>query len=650
MWTFLRRRLRRHPRTTRSSLRPCLEALEDRLVLWANGPITAMIPLHNYLGMQYADGGGRPPDTNMAAGPKYLVEVVNYTVAIYNKSTGDMVSHQSLYPFFAPFWLTTDFVYDPVVTYDEQAQRFVVAALEENDTTKTANLLVAVSNNSDPTAGFTEKQKINVKEVSGGQPLWADNDKIGWNTDAYVFTMNMFPFPAGTDADPDHLQVVTLKKSTLTTYQVDRPNDVSMIPAVMHGAKPGDPMWFVEADRGGSNQVQVVKMTNVLSATPTFTSTSLGVDPYLYLVSASQPGWGLLDTNDCRILNVEWRDGNLVAAHTVRPANLLQAQARWYEFDTSGATVTLVQQGTISPSTDPQHPIHTWCPSIAIRPGGDLAMTYLQSSSHEDMSMYVTGRRATDPLGWMLPGTRVIAGQAAYSDPYVPNPTDGTPPVYRTGDYSSVTVDPVDNSFWAANEYATSPPGPNWGTWFSNFTIEGVYPQPSFWPPFGATTWPVKPDDLIQPSAPPLDTHRTAAGQSAALPAALPPGALVAGGTPQGHGPAQTHPLLTARAVTAHSDLVFPLVPPGLGFEDTRAFGTSHAGGTPASFHDSAAGDALSASGSRLEVDGFQGHAATSHAEVGFGDVTAKKTGKTAAHRDHFPDHPFHFEDPGQEV
>jgi len=291
-------------RSVRPHFRPELTVLEGRVV-----PATVLFQSHNYAGMQSADSasGYVPPDTHLAAGPSHLVEVVNDTVAIFSKSTGAKVSSKGLKTFFSSLNVSASAVFDPVVTYDELAQRFVVAALAVNEAAKTSALLVGVSNGSDPTAGFTELQKINVKETTAtGKPLWGDNHKIGWNADAYVFTMNMFNYPLETGPF-DHLQVVTIKKSTvldantatLTKYQADRTGHFSMIPAVMHGAAAGGPMWFVET--AGSNQMRVVKMTNLFSNAPTFSDTSVGVDAYKQPPSATQKGGsGKLDTGDWR--------------------------------------------------------------------------------------------------------------------------------------------------------------------------------------------------------------------------------------------------------------------------------------------------------------------------------------------------------------
>jgi hypothetical protein len=90
-------------------------------------------------------------------------------------------------------------------------------------------------------------------------------------------------------------------------------------------------------------------------------------------------------------------------------------------------------------------------------------MTFVQSSSTQYLSMYVTGRASDDAAGTMQTPVPAHAGQTHYSD------FTGMAP-YRTGDYSGIAVDPVNGTtFWAANEYATAPEPNNWSTWITSF-------------------------------------------------------------------------------------------------------------------------------------------------------------------------------------
>src|SRR5438094_5122672 len=45
--------------------------------------------------------GWTPPDSNIAVGPSYVIETVNESMAIYNKSTGALLSSQALTSLFS---------------------------------------------------------------------------------------------------------------------------------------------------------------------------------------------------------------------------------------------------------------------------------------------------------------------------------------------------------------------------------------------------------------------------------------------------------------------------------------------------------------------------------------------------------------------
>ncbi len=433
----------------------------------------AAVIASGFLGMDFNDTPGYvPPDTHAATGPNHIVETVNTTVAFFNRTTGANIFQQDLSVFFGPVGASTNLT-DPVVAYDELAGRFFIGVLDFGPAVTIARLLYAVSNSSDPTGGFTEMHSIDVDEaglICAGL-VGGDFTRTGWNADAHVFTFNMFNF-AGTCYD--HVAIITIDKSTVldannatfTVYHADRDgsNHFSLVPATMHGSSTGDPMWFVE-ESIFANELRVVKMTNILSGTPTFTDTDIPVAAYGPPPSATQKGGGrFMDTGDTRVLHAEWRSDRLVAAQTVGLSGA--ARARWYELDTSGVSPALTQQGAIAPGSG----IHTYYPSIAIAANGDLGMTFMQSSSAEFMSMYVTGREAGDAPGTMQTPVRAKAGLRTYASFDCPSSGD----VCRAGDFSGITADPdTTNTFCAANEYATSAASENWGTWITCFSLGG---------------------------------------------------------------------------------------------------------------------------------------------------------------------------------
>jgi hypothetical protein len=156
------------------------------------------------------------------------------------------------------------------------------------------------------------------------------------------------------------------------------------------------------------------------------------------------------------MLSVEWNNGHLVASLNSTAGS--DAAAAWYLLSTSGASPTLSQQGVIHPGSG----ISTYFAAVTVDAAGDMAMTYMESSSTENPSMHVTGRLATDAPNSMEPSVRAQAGTIALN----PN---------RAGDYGGIALDPsAANTYWAINEYA--PSGASWGVFISQFTV--LYPDP----------------------------------------------------------------------------------------------------------------------------------------------------------------------------
>jgi hypothetical protein len=394
-----------------------------------------------------------------------VVETVNETLAIYDKATGTRLSSQTLQGLFSGFDTGGSAgLFDPSVMYDEQAGRFVIEAADNDSANHKAYIDFAISNSSDPTQGFTERQQI---EVDNGGTVWCDNGKLGGNADAYVFTGNCYTFSNSYDHElvltVDKNSVLDQNPATITDYLVNRSGNFSMIPARMHASASGGPMWFVETSWSGGSSIDVVKMTNVDSASPSFADHSLTVNSYSDNTSPPQPG-GTLSIVDCRTLNVEWNNNYLVAGYHSTSGS--DSAAAWALFNTSGTSPALSQQGVIHPGTG----VNTYFPAVGVDVAGNIGMTYMESSSSEYVSIYVTGRLASDPVNTMEPASRAEAGVSTLSNG-------------RTGDYAGIALDPsASQTFWAGNEYAMS--GGAWGTWLAQFT---VMTNPNDHPPTVAT-------------------------------------------------------------------------------------------------------------------------------------------------------------------
>ncbi len=90
---------------------------------------------------------------------------------------------------------------------------------------------------------------------------------------------------------------------------------------------------------------------------------------------------------------------------------------------------------------------------------GNIAVGYSVSSSAIHPGIRYTGRVPTDPLGTLGAENSVLDGGGSQ-----------TSRLHRWGDYSSISVDPVDDcTFWYTNEYLQSNGSFNWSTHIVSF-------------------------------------------------------------------------------------------------------------------------------------------------------------------------------------
>ncbi len=443
--------------------------------------------LSSFPGIDILTSGFEPPDTQGGAGPDSYVETVNANVAIFSPKNAQKPSTviDTLDHFFFTVGgvpqINGAFLGDAFSTYDSLAQRYVVGDIYTNLGGSDA-IVLAVSKSNNPTtltASDWYFYEINTSEP--GIEVQDYPGDIGYNADALVITENSF---SGTTGLIAHTLINTISISALTSggplvqsgagqnvFQTDYALD-GLRPTTMTDAKPGDPMWFMQSDgtqggtpipATGTNTITVVKMSNVLSTTPTFTATNLTVNQFYEAVPELQPdGSPTTFKTDSRMMNADELNGMIVTDQIVSNAAGNLDNARWYEIDVSSGTPVLKQQGDVSGGAG----VYDAYPAIAINSQGAMGMSFIQSgtSSGQFMSMYVTGRLASDPAGTMEKPILVSAGT-------------GTANYFgsREGDMSAINVD-SDGTFWAANEFANTEFGGGWGTAIAHFQLKATPP------------------------------------------------------------------------------------------------------------------------------------------------------------------------------
>jgi hypothetical protein len=151
-------------------------------------------------------------------------------------------------------------------------------------------------------------------------------------------------------------------------------------------------------------------------------------------------------------------DESLVVSALSNGSNANHGAVKWFEFRNAGvstATPTLFQSGTFDPDT-----AYRWMPSIAMDKDRNIALGYAKSSTTVKPGIYVTGRLQSDPAGTMGAEIEMQAGLGVQV----------APAGNRWGDYTSMTLDPIDQcTFYYTNEYLKANGAFNWSTRVASF-------------------------------------------------------------------------------------------------------------------------------------------------------------------------------------
>jgi hypothetical protein len=442
-------------------------------------------PNTTFAGLDFANwGAGWPPDTNADVGPNDIIETVNTSIGIYNKSGTRLFAST-----FDDFWSAVitgtpcngENYGDPVALYDALSDRWLISDFAFSvdffgNPQPPYYECVAVSKTGDP--------------VGGGwwfYPILADNSefsdypKFGLWPDAYYMTANMFNGNsyAGARAWAFDRNKMINGQSFTPVYFNTSDSYGSLLPSNLRGAQPpgGSPNYVAAIDAPSSDTIHVWKFhfDPVTPGNSTFTGpTDISVASFTEpcqaaSIAACIPQQGSSEKvdslGDRLMMQLQYRNLNgtesLWAAHTVADSANQGSQTgiRWYQLDVTGGTIatTPVQQSTYKPTDG----IFRWMPSLAVNKFGDMAVGYSASSSTMYPAIRYAGRLAGDAPNQLSQGeATLVAGTGSQSGGF-----------NRWGDYSAMTVDPGDDcTFWYTNEYYTST-GQNWQTRIGSFSF-----------------------------------------------------------------------------------------------------------------------------------------------------------------------------------
>jgi len=412
-----------------------------------------------------------PPDTNGAVGATQYVQWVNESFAVFNKATGALVygpiAGNTLWSGFGGGCQNNNDG-DPVVAYDKAANRWVMTQFSV--TTTPYLECVAVSTTSDATGTWAR--------YAFPQPNFNDYPKLGVWPDGYYISFNMFignSFGGGRACAFDRTAMLAGNPATQVCFQLSNVYG-GLLPSDLDGttAPPaGSPNVFVAfGNDSASLDLWRFHADFVTPTSSTFVHTNIAAPAF----AAACGGGGTcipqggtsnqLDSLADRLMHrLAYRNygdhESLVVNHSVTAGS--GVGVRWYEIRSPNGTPAVYQSGTYAPDSK-----YRWMGSIAMDKVGNIALGYSTSSSSQYPGIAYTGRARADSLGTLQGENPILSGGGSQ-----------TSNLHRWGDYSAMTVDPVDDcTFWYTTEYLKSSGSFNWSTWIASFKFPSCNSAP----------------------------------------------------------------------------------------------------------------------------------------------------------------------------
>ena len=460
----------------------------------------------NFLGVGVGLAGfvpsSNPPDTNGRVGAKQYVQWNNTSFAVFDKTTGELlfgpVAGNTLFQSLGGDCATHNDG-DPVVSFDILAGRWVLSQFVVGGSPDFSHQCVAVSQTEDATGAYY------LYDFVTDSVNFVDYPKTGVWPDGYYMSGHIFN-PSGTAFlagrifvfERDKMlqgQLARQLQKDLKTYN-GKPQ-FGFLPSDLDSLTPppaGEAAFVIGPDPVSTKNLDSARVAVTWGNTPTINLTETRISaPWSVAPCVGDPSnhdfncvpqpspataADYLDNLSFHLMyRLPYRNfgGNpvqesLVANVTVNGGNSKpdHGAIRWFEFRNAGSSTTaptVFQASTYDPDS-----AYRWMGSIAMDKDHNIALGYSKSSLMVKPSIFITGRLSTDPLNTLGSEAQVTAGTGVQQG-------GGN----RWGDYSAMTVDPVDQcTFYYTNEYLTTNGAFNWSTTIASFRFPSCTSAPAW--------------------------------------------------------------------------------------------------------------------------------------------------------------------------
>jgi hypothetical protein len=462
------------------------------------------VPIRQWAGVGQGDCGepceGVPPDINGAVGKTQYVQMVNDALQVFDKLTGTSllgpIQIRSVWLGFGDKICPNGGSGDPIVVYDRLADRWIISHFAHalsvtGGVTGEQDECIAVSQTGDATGAWYRYDfrlttiavreqdypklgvwpdgyymsaimfRTNPPAALGVKPFVFDREKmlVGDPTATLQTTQSIIgedfflpsdldgviPPPAGA---PNHFVAVTIAAEE---EEAPSPRGAQENAPRPRGAQTPPPLykiWAFHVDWNHPANSSFTLRANVPAAD--FTVLCPGEDECVPQLGVTQRLDGIADRLMFRNAYRRFADGRESLLNNFTVSQNSVAGIRWFELRRRvPGNWTLRQQSTYRPDST-----WRWMGSIASDNQGNIALGFSASSEKIHPQIRYAGRLATDPFNILSAERHLFDGTGSQFNEE------------RGGDYSAMTVDPVDDcTFYYTNEYyAKTGGGANWKT------------------------------------------------------------------------------------------------------------------------------------------------------------------------------------------
>jgi len=425
-------------------------------------PMAPGFPCKSFVGI--TSTGWNPPDPHVAVGLDHVVAVVNSSIAVFSKESGELLYQVTAESFFAPVSPPSTFIFDPKVVYDPFADRFVVLFLCTDDVSQ-SSYLVAASKTSDAMGDWWLYDLDASMVGTTVEDNWPDYPGLGFDySDAVYVTSNDWGFTSGFK----YSKIRILKKEELYSGTLSgwhdfwdmRYHDNSVVftikPAVTLSDAGGEYLlsniWY------GANYTTYFKIEGAGTPSPTITrmprvtlSASYSIPPNPSQANSS----ATLQPVGPMTQDVFYRNDKLYTSF---------AQSyNWGSGEVAAARLVGIDVNTSDAFLDDIYGsanLHYFFPTIATDYRDRIYILFSRSGAIEYPSVYFVADYETNDTSYPLRIGRGYFGSSGS---------------VRWGDYGGISVDPSDRSVWLFHEWATT--NHDWSTWIGN--VPGSPDKPS---------------------------------------------------------------------------------------------------------------------------------------------------------------------------